>query len=649
MKFAKFGQVSEARDKWRAEQKKEDADPDEVAKLRAGFNKERERVKKSGKKIGIRDIQVDGNTLSADVKTVLFPVYNEFAKPGDREPILDLSAATGTAMILRSADNRLVIQHRAVSKQRLSEKGLSRGNASYNDIPGASVAGMLDASVSSPDRMPGTPDPIDTESIKGNILKEASEELGLAPEDMDTLRIVGVAQDKVKIHDELLLLADTKLDTADIRRKSRDSNRNRKLGEADFEEKFVDIPATSQAVETLLTDVKCPLPPTHYAAMVAAGYSLVLQESDAETAEQRKRDAEQWKKGLEPKMQANIDAMNQMVTAYYDKHPEALVQVPERFWGKRIPDRNRHGYTPDYSPEEQGLPNFEDEMTRTGLVPETRRQVSKAYLFDVDGVLSDPVEKQVTEHELYDQIISRLQQGQPVGLNTGRSNAWMVERFITPLLEKIDDKSILANFVAIGEKGGTWITFDGEGNMQHGRSSAVAVPENLKEQVKQLVIGKYGESMFFDDTKETMLSIEMRDGYADIEAFHAAQAELVNDLKELLQPMEQEDLEKKRKKSYKVDPTTIATDVESRYVGKALGADRFEEFLRDKGIKAEEYDTFGDSKSDLEMADELARRGKKVKMIYVGDSAALGDLQKEYPIDHVGGFSQGTLDYLSSN
>src|SRR5882762_1145606 len=126
---------------------------------------------------------------------------------------------------------------------------------------------------------------------------------------MDTLRIVGVAQDNVKIHDELLLLAGTKLNTADIRRKSRESNRNRKLGEADFEEKFVDIPATPQAVETLLTDVKCPLPPTHYAAMVAAGYSLVLQESGAEAAEQ-------WKRDLEPKMKANIDAMNQIVTNY---------------------------------------------------------------------------------------------------------------------------------------------------------------------------------------------------------------------------------------------------------------------------------------------------------------------------------------------
>lgn len=52
---------------------------------------------------------------------------------------------------------------------------------------------------------------------------------------------------------------------------------------------------------------------------------------------------------------------------------------------------------------------------------ETHRQVDTAYLFDVDGVLTDPVEKRVDREEIFSEIISRLQSGQPVAFNTGRS------------------------------------------------------------------------------------------------------------------------------------------------------------------------------------------------------------------------------------
>ena len=647
MKYAKYGQVSDAREKWRTEKEKEDADPDEIAALRAEFDKERERVKKSGKKIGIRDVQVDSNTLSADVKTVLFSVYNEFSKPGDREPILDLSAATGTAMILRSTDNRFVIQHRAVSKQRLSEPELSSGNASYNDQPGASVAGMLDASLSSPDRKPGTPDPIDTDSIKGNIFKEASEELGLAPTDMDALRIVGVAQDKVKIHDELLLLADTSLDASQIRKKSRESIRNNKdkLGEADFEEKFIDIPATREAVETLLTEVKCPLPPTHYATIVAAGYSIVLQESGAPAAEQ-------WKKDLEPKMKANINAMNQIVSDYYVKYPEALTikQVPERFWKlkrDRIPGRNQHGYTPAYAPDEQGLPSFEDEMTRTGLIPETRRHIGEVLMFDVDGPISDPTEKQIKHHELVTKLSERLEAGEPVFLNTGRSTKWVMERVVPHLNGKVDDSSLLSNLVIIGEKGGTWVEFDDNGEAYHGKSQVLSIPKAVNEAARKLVEDKYGDCMFFDATKQTMMSIEMKDGH-EIAKFTSRQAELVEDLNALLAVKELENI-------FKVDATTIATDVESDYVGKARGADRCLQWLQDRGIKADRFVAFGDSVSDLEMADELQRRGKEVKFVYVGDAkkladaAALGKVKDSDIITNEGDFSAGTLRYLTNN
>ncbi len=105
-------------------------------------------------------------------------------------------------------------------------------------------------------------------------------------------------------------------------------------------------------------------------------------------------------------------------------------------------------------------------------------------------------------------------------------------------------------------------------------------------------------------------------------------------------------------KKYKVDATSIATDVESGYIGKALVADRFLQFLRDKGIKPEKFVAFGDSISDLEMADELLRRNQQAEFVYVGpeekleEARAKGKIKDDEVIRNVGGFTKGTLEYL---
>ena len=605
----------------------------EIARLQLEYDETRRKyIKGMAGKVGIRNIRQEGNTLIADVKLVSFPVYNEFANPNNTPELLDLSSNAATAMIVRSSDGRIIIQHRAVERQRLDREGLTRGNASYTDIPGASAAGMIDAIINAENSTKGTPDAIDTNTLRANILKETGEELGLEDNDLKKIRIVGLAKDNVKIHDEILLLADSGLTASEIRERSRTSNRNKNLGDADFEEKFVDIDGTPQAIEKLLTDVHCPFPPTHAAVLIAAVYSLILEAQGLEAANI-------WKIQLEKDVQENYRKMNEIVSSYYIKYQEIFNQVPERYWGKNVPARNTDGYAPAYTPEEQGLPSFEDEMVRVGLIPETRRLINTAYLFDVDGVLTDPAEKQVTESALYERIIEKLQNGEVVGLNTGRSTAWMIERIIEPLQAMINDKSLLVNFVAIGEKGGTWITFDSEGSVHHGRVNSLSVPIEFHYKVKNLIEDKYSDCMFFDDTKETMVSIEMKDGY-DLVEFHRRQKELRVDLAKILT---ESGLENK----YKIDPTTIATDIESPNVGKALGANRFLEFLDDQDIKPKHFVAFGDSRSDFEMADELERKNKPITFVYAGDKASLGILKKDYPIEYLEGYSQGTLAYLS--
>jgi hydroxymethylpyrimidine pyrophosphatase-like HAD family hydrolase len=276
----------------------------------------------------------------------------------------------------------------------------------------------------------------------------------------------------------------------------------------------------------------------------------------------------------------------------------------------------------------------EEEMTPQKS-PEVVKSVKTAYLFDVDGVLTDPAEKRVVEEGLFDEIDKRLKKGEPVGLITGRSNVWTMERMVKPLLDKISDKSYISNLAVIGEMGGTWVTFDEDGKHLERKLDHV-MPDELKDKVRALASQKYSDSMFYDETKETMITVEMRDGH-DLDNFHERQEELREDIKKLLE---------EQAKEYGVVNNNIATDVQRKGIDKTLAAERFLQFIKDKNIKPGRFITFGDSKSDFEMADELERRGKKVEMIFVGDKDKLGEIKKDYQIEYVGGFTSGTLKYL---
>ena len=108
--------------------------------------------------------------------------------------------------------------------------------------------------------------------------------------------------------------------------------------------------------------------------------------------------------------------------------------------------------------------------------PEVERSAEVAFLLDVDGVVTNPVEKKITEPQIFDAIISNLTQGNPVALNTGRSNEWMIDRVIKPLNEKVADKSLLKNFFAVGEKGLTWTSFAPDGKLIEGVFNREGLP-----------------------------------------------------------------------------------------------------------------------------------------------------------------------------
>lgn len=293
-------------------------------------------------KLGVRNVTREGDTLFIDTKLVTFPTFMAINNPTESAESLDVSNPTGTALILLTTEpdgkHKMVFQHR-------SEK-----NRLYGDIPGASVAGYLDAVMDRRRERRGTSQDVTTETIKRNIIREMGEEIGLSGNEITNLAITGLAADKVKIHNEFLLLGTTSLSAEQL---------GTRIGDGDyfkFSEKFFTVDSSSENIEKLLTQVKCPLPHTHTAAFLAAGYLMEIRGRGIEAADE-------WKKRVTEGVKRNYQEIDNLVKTYYQENPDELNNIPD---GK--PVRNPNGYEPAYLPTEQGLPDVVSELKRVGLL-----------------------------------------------------------------------------------------------------------------------------------------------------------------------------------------------------------------------------------------------------------------------------------------
>ena len=273
-------------------------------------------------------------------------------------------------------------------------------------------------------------------------------------------------------------------------------------------------------------------------------------------------------------------------------------------------------------------------MTSTVTVP-------RAFILDCDGVLTDPVVKCVTKLDVFTALGERLDRGEVVTINTGRSIAWLIRNGIIDFVERsVRDKSNLERFMAVCEKGASWITFIG-GVIRTNIDKTITVPDAVREDVYDLIEERFRDCMFWDPTKLTMVSVEMIDGMP-LDAFAKRQAELVAELEALLGSPDHAPLQ------LQIDATSIATDVQDRRAGKHLGARRIVEWLERRGLSPERFITVGDSQSDTAMAAEL-QDAHNVNFVYVGGPARL-DTQalRCRVVQTAARFELGTLEYLSS-
>lgn len=267
------------------------------------------------------------------------------------------------------------------------------------------------------------------------------------------------------------------------------------------------------------------------------------------------------------------------------------------------------------------------------------------YLFDVDGVITHP-ETRTAPKELLSEIAEALHGGIPVVFNTGRSIEWLSGPVLRPFLDEVTDSGDLRRFLVVGEMGGTWIEGDDLRAARQPKVDAeLSVPTEIQAEAKRLTETEFNKSMFYDSTKRTMVSIEMGHGIS-VEAFKPEQKRLVAALEGIVAKHDDG-------KNLIVHADRIATNIMERHMGKSLGVDRMVRWMGGLSLdhKRYTYVAFGDSRSDVEMANRLQQLGVDVTFVYVGEASERAEIERKADFPVVGTEAhceQGTLEYLRS-
>ncbi len=262
-----------------------------------------------------------------------------------------------------------------------------------------------------------------------------------------------------------------------------------------------------------------------------------------------------------------------------------------------------------------------------------------AWLFDIDGVITNPETKHVEEKEITDFIVQRLENGDFVALVTGRALSWILDR-VTPLIESgIKNPVFLNNFYVSGEFGGTFMVWD-NGTEKSEIDRSISIPQEIISEAKKAA-EEFSDSNFFDPDKKTMVSIEMKDGMR-VEDFAPIQARLADALRSILDKYDQgEKLE--------VHVDRIATNIRDKNLNKHYSARQVAKWIDSKGIKPEIYRIFGDSASDVEMAEEINSTKTPIEMIFVGEKDQLKGKNFNFPVIFTdAACDKGVLEFIHS-
>ena len=252
-------------------------------------------------------------------------------------------------------------------------------------------------------------------------------------------------------------------------------------------------------------------------------------------------------------------------------------------------------------------------------------QPALGLLLDVDGPIASPVTRSIAIPAITRDLVALAAAGVPVVFNTGRSDAFMRDEVVGPLIAA--GLPAGARVHGVCEKGASWFSIGpehGPGGMSEVQvDETLAMPADFAAEMEQLVADEWSDLVFFDRTKRAMVSIEQLTTVASA-AYLARQRALDEQAMEALvrrglgvRRLDDVRPDAAGEVQWRVDPTIISTDVESVHLGKDRGAERALELLDADGARPLAWRTVGDSRSDYAMADWLHAQGHEVAHVDV--------------------------------
>lgn len=258
-------------------------------------------------------------------------------------------------------------------------------------------------------------------------------------------------------------------------------------------------------------------------------------------------------------------------------------------------------------------------------------------LLDVDGPIASPVTRRVPATIIRDLAVLAAA-GVPIAFITGRSMAFLRDHVVSELIEH--GLSEGARMYGVCEKGAVWFPISPQGLGRVESNQELALPGKVIDGIRNLVERDYSDTMFFDETKQAMISVEQR---PDVENddYQAAQGEFNQEAFRLCAEQglgirlgDQEQPDAHGQVPYRIDPTIISTDIESVTLDKDHAAERALDFFAGNGPLPQFWRSVGDSRSDYLMADHLHSVGHDVAHIDV--RPADGMLERPYPVIAMG-------------
>lgn len=239
-------------------------------------------------------------------------------------------------------------------------------------------------------------------------------------------------------------------------------------------------------------------------------------------------------------------------------------------------------------------------------------------LLDVDGPVASPVTRTIAIGSIARDLVDLVAAGVPIAFITGRSHEFIAEAVI-PALQDAGLRDALrapgARMFGVFEKGSAWSTIDADGMSAPEIDRTVAFSTDAVETIRELVERRFADTMFFDETKRAMISVEQRTDVGP-EDYRPAQRAFQDEAFRILTAQgvglryeEESAPDADGAVPFRIDPTVISTDIESVRLDKDHAAQRALEHFRQAGPMPRRWLSVGDSRSDYLMADQLHAEG----------------------------------------